>query len=62
LYLVRLSVSPNNPEPLRPSADDYPSAAVVFYAEFFPVPDVNNANPEALGIPSAYSFHFAVRR
>jgi prepilin-type N-terminal cleavage/methylation domain-containing protein len=59
-FRVRLQLSPTNPTPLTPLADNYPSAALVLFAEFIPL-----AGPSA-SIPASprivYSYNFAVRR
>lgn len=62
LFLVRYSLSPNNPEPMTASSDTYPSAVLVLFAEYFPIPNLNSTNVEDLGIAPAYSYNFAVRR
>lgn len=64
LFLVRLSVSPNNPvaQPLPANPDTYASAVLVLYAEYFPVSALDNLDVDALGISPAYSYTFAIRR
>jgi prepilin-type N-terminal cleavage/methylation domain-containing protein len=62
LFYVRFSLSPNNPEPLAASSDAYPSAVLVFYAEFFPVPNLDFTDVDDLGISPAFSYNLAVRR
>lgn len=70
-FHVRLSISGTNPIPagsLPPNPDDYESAVLVVFAEFFPAntPPRNDQHPEARfnqpGARSAYSYNFAVRR
>lgn len=60
-FRVRLSLSPTNPAPLENTADEYPSAALVLFAEFIPV-----GGPMVTPIPDGarvvYSYNFAVRR
>lgn len=62
-YRVRLSVSPTNPlgTNLPPSHLDYESAALVLFAEFFPL-----GSPSVTGVPAnareVYAYNFAVRR
>jgi len=60
LFRVRMQVSPTNPEgsPLSGSANLYPSAAIVIFAEFFAI---GSPAQTAVGRP-IYSYNFAVRR
>ncbi len=64
LFLVKLSVSPNNPvsPPLPNFADTYASAVLVLFAEYYPVSSLDNLDVDALGISPAYSYTFAIRR
>jgi prepilin-type N-terminal cleavage/methylation domain-containing protein len=59
-YRVRLTLSPTNPETLTATADTYPSAALVLFAEFIPL------GGPTLELPAdprvVYSYNFAVRR
>lgn len=64
LFMVKLSISPNNPvaAPLPGNPDNYSSAVLVLFAEYYPVSSLNNLDVDALGISPAYSYTFAIRR
>jgi Tfp pilus assembly protein PilV len=64
LFYVKLQISPNNPVDvgsMGANPDTYPSAVVVVFAEFYPVPTLET-DVDAVGISPAYSYTFAVRR
>lgn len=64
LFLIKLSISPNNPiaAPLTNNPDAYASAVLVLFAEYYPVSSLENLDVDALGISPAYSYTFAIRR
>jgi len=65
VFLVEYELSPNNPvDPgdMTPTSDTYPSAVLVLSMNYYPIPDLNNRDVDALGISPAFSYSFAVRR
>ena len=61
-FQVRLVESETNPVDMVPNPDNYESAVIVIYAEFYPMPthqSVFSDNPNARPV---YSYNFAVRR
>lgn len=64
LYYVRLALSPNNPidPPLPGDPDNYTSAVVVMFAEYFNIPALDATDVDDRGLSPAYSYSFAVRR
>lgn len=59
-FRVRLRLSPTNPEPLVQDVNNYPSAALVLFAEFVPLGAPNIPTPASPRV--VYSYNFAVRR
>jgi hypothetical protein len=62
LYKVRISLSPTNPAtnaPLPNLPNDYLSAVLVVYAEYFPVGNI--ASP-VTSLSPVYAYNFAIRR
>ena len=59
-FRVRLTLSPTNPTTPTPTADEYPSAALVVFAEFIPLGAPGITTPATPRV--VYSYNFAVRR